>query len=80
MCYQLDLMDQIRNKKGSGLDSTRYLPGVRCHVVHLASGDAVEMIRNAKFVEKLPLSVETCHHYLNLDAEASFEFGAAIFV
>jgi allantoinase len=45
------------------------MAGVRCHVVHLASGDAVESIRKAKFVENLPLSVETCHHYLNLDAE-----------
>jgi hypothetical protein len=44
--------------------------GVRCHIVHLASGDAVDSIRKAKFEDGLPLSVETCHHYLNIDAKA----------
>jgi allantoinase len=43
----------------------------RCavHVVHLASASAIEPIRQAK-ADGLPLTVETCPHYLCLEAEA----------
>ena len=43
----------------------------RCavHVVHLASASAIEPIRAAR-AEGLPLTVETCPHYLCLEAEA----------
>jgi allantoinase len=43
----------------------------RCavHVVHLASAGAIEPIRAAR-AEGLPLTVETCPHYLCLDGEA----------
>lgn len=43
----------------------------RCavHVVHLAAATAVDAIRRAR-AEGLPLTVETCPHYLCLEAEA----------
>ena len=40
----------------------------RLHIVHLATAAAVEMLRDAK-AEGLPLTVETCPHYLHLAAE-----------
>ncbi len=40
----------------------------RLHIVHLATAQAVEMLRAAK-AEGLPLTVETCPHYLHLCAE-----------
>ncbi len=42
--------------------------GCRVHVVHLSSASALPMIRRAK-ADGLPLSVETCPHYLCLTAE-----------
>jgi allantoinase len=42
--------------------------GVRAHVLHLSSSDALPMIRAAKR-EGVRLSVETCPHYLTLVAE-----------
>jgi len=38
------------------------------HIVHLATGMALEMLRAARG-EGLPVSVETCPHYLYLEAE-----------
>lgn len=40
----------------------------RTHIVHLSSADAVPALRRAK-EEGLPLTVETCPHYLVFDAE-----------
>ena len=42
--------------------------GFRLHIVHLATGMALDLLRAAR-AENLPLSVETCPHYLHLDAE-----------
>ncbi|WP_426736023.1 allantoinase AllB [Glutamicibacter sp. 2E12] len=42
--------------------------GVRAHVLHLSSSDALQMIREAK-AEGVLLTVETCPHYLTLLAE-----------
>jgi allantoinase len=42
--------------------------GCRVHIVHLSSSDALPMIRDAK-AEGLPLTVETCPHYLTFAAE-----------
>ncbi len=42
--------------------------GCRAHIVHLSSATALPMIRAAK-AEGLPLTVETCPHYLCLTAE-----------
>ncbi|KJA19902.1 hypothetical protein HYPSUDRAFT_167623 [Hypholoma sublateritium FD-334 SS-4] len=43
-------------------------PNVRCHIVHLSASSALPMIREAKALG-LPLTVETCFHYLCLAAE-----------
>ena len=42
--------------------------GVRAHVLHLSSSDALEMISEAK-AEGVKLTVETCPHYLTLLSE-----------
>ena len=44
------------------------LCSVRCHIVHLSSARALPTISEAK-AAGAQLSVETCHHYLNFDAE-----------
>jgi len=41
---------------------------VPCHIVHLSAASALPAIRAARS-EGLPLTVETCHHYLNLVSE-----------
>lgn len=46
---------------------TRF-PNVRCHIVHLSAADSLPLIREAK-AAGLPLTVETCFHYLCLSAE-----------
>ena len=43
-------------------------PKVRCHVVHLSAASALPMIREAR-AEGLPITIETCFHYLCLAAE-----------
>ncbi len=51
--------------------------GVRTHIVHLASGHSVDVLAEAR-KDGVPITAETCHHYLNLTAEtvpnASAEF------
>ncbi len=42
--------------------------GCRAHIVHLSSASALPMIKGAK-AEGLPITVETCPHYLCLSAE-----------
>lgn len=42
--------------------------GCRAHVVHLSAADALEVVRAAR-AEGLPLTTETCPHYLTLTAE-----------
>jgi allantoinase len=42
--------------------------GARAHVVHLADGDAVPMLRRAR-AEGVRITVETCPHYLTFAAE-----------
>jgi allantoinase len=41
--------------------------GVRAHIVHLAAADALPMIDEAR-ASGVPISVETCPHYLTFDA------------
>jgi len=41
----------------------------RVHIVHLATAEAVPMLEEAR-AEGLPISVETCPHYLYFDAES----------
>ncbi|KAJ1950385.1 Allantoinase [Linderina pennispora] len=45
-----------------------FAPHVPCHIVHLSAADALPAIRAAK-AEGLPLTVETCFHYLTINAE-----------
>ena len=40
-----------------------------CHVVHLSSSDSLPMLARAR-AEALPISVETCPHYLTFDSDA----------
>ncbi len=67
----------------SELDAIRLLvrlcreTGARIHVVHLACGDAVPLLAEAR-AEGLPMSAETCPHYLCLAAEEIAE-GATSF-
>ena len=42
--------------------------GTRVHIVHLATAEALPMLRAAR-VEGLPITVETCPHYLHFAAE-----------
>lgn len=42
--------------------------GVRCHIVHLSSADAIPMIEQAQ-AEGVPLTVESCTHYLHFCSE-----------
>jgi allantoinase len=49
----------------------------RLHIVHLSSAKALPMLRKAR-VEGLPVSVETCPHYLHLSAE-KIANGATLF-
>ncbi len=42
--------------------------GVRIHIVHLSSADAIPVLRQAR-TEGLPVTVETCPHYLTFAAE-----------
>ena len=43
--------------------------GCRVHIVHLAAAEALPMLRDAR-EEGIPFTVETCPHYLIIDAEA----------
>jgi allantoinase len=43
--------------------------GFRLHIVHLATGRALQMLREAR-AEGLAVTVETCPHYLHLEAIA----------
>ena len=51
---------------------------VPCHIVHLGSGQSVKNLEEAQ-KSGIKISVETCHHYLNLssdtipDANAQFK-------
>ncbi|XP_051166749.1 allantoinase [Leptopilina boulardi] len=40
----------------------------RCHIVHLSAAEGLEIIKHAKN-NGVNLTVETCHHYLNIAAE-----------
>ena len=49
----------------------------RIHIVHLSSAEALTMLANARY-EGLPITVETCPHYLHLAAE-EIPDGATLF-
>ncbi len=43
--------------------------GFRLHIVHLSTSHALQELRTARF-EELPVSAETCPHYLHLSADS----------
>lgn len=50
------------------INCSTQLPTVPLHIVHLATHEAVPLIRAAKS-KNLPITAETCFHYLSLSAE-----------
>ena len=44
-------------------------PNLRTHIVHLSATSALPILQEARLVKKLALTVETCIHYLTLEAE-----------
>ena len=44
-------------------------PRLPLHIVHLSAASAIPMLRNAR-AQSLPITAETCFHYLSLAAEA----------
>lgn len=56
------------------------LRSVKTHIVHLSAADAIPIIRKCR-EKSCRLTVETCHHYLNISAEdvpdASTEYKCA---
>lgn len=42
---------------------------VRTHIVHLSAADALPLIKQFRCKVGDRLTVETCHHYLNLNAD-----------
>ena len=51
--------------------------GARVHIVHLASGEALDVVSAARF-EDLPISAETCPHYLQFTTEDFEQMGSLL--
>jgi allantoinase len=51
--------------------------GARVHIVHLASGEALDVVSAARF-EDLPISAETCPHYLQFTTEDFQQMGSLL--
>jgi allantoinase len=51
--------------------------GARVHIVHLASGEALDVVSAARF-EDLPISAETCPHYLQFTTEDFKRMGSLL--
>jgi allantoinase len=51
--------------------------GARVHIVHLASGEALDAVSAARF-EELPISAETCPHYLQFTTEDFKKMGSLL--
>jgi allantoinase len=51
--------------------------GARVHIVHLASGEALDAVSAARF-EDLPVSAETCPHYLQFTSEDFKKLGSLL--
>jgi allantoinase len=51
--------------------------GARVHIVHLATADALPLLREAR-AQRLPITVETCPHYLTFEA-GEIADGATVF-
>jgi allantoinase len=69
--YQTWLDSRPRAAENDAIDLLLHLAnefGVRIHIVHLSSSDAIPQIQKAK-ASGQPLSVETCPHYLTFTSE-----------
>lgn len=44
-------------------------PTLRTHIVHLSASSALPTLEQARLESKLPITVETCFHYLCLNSE-----------
>ncbi|KAG5359873.1 Allantoinase [Yarrowia sp. C11] len=53
----------------SVIEASKTSPNVKLHIVHLATAEAVPIIEKAK-EDGVPLTVETCFHYLHFAAES----------
>lgn len=62
------MIDIYQSPNLSSLMPNTFIQQVRCHIVHLSASKALPMIREAQ-ARGVPLSVETCHHYLSFAAE-----------
>lgn len=51
--------------------------GARIHIVHLASGEALDVVSAARF-ENLPVSAETCPHYLQFTTNDFKKMGSLL--
>jgi allantoinase len=51
--------------------------GARVHIVHLASGEALDLISAARF-EGLPISAETCPHFLEFTVDDFERYGGLL--
>jgi allantoinase len=70
--YQSYLASRPRAAENEAIDLLIRLSrefGARIHIVHLSSADAIPALRRAR-AEGLPITVETCPHYLLFSAEA----------
>jgi allantoinase len=78
--YETFLRSRPRRAEDAAVDLVLRLAketGARAHVVHLSSSDALSLFRRAR-EERVPLTVETCPHYLTFAAE-EIEDGATEF-
>lgn len=66
--FLLSRPDEAETTAIAGLLDVVRETGVRTHVLHLSSARALDLIAEAKD-EGLPVTAETCHHYLVFDAE-----------
>jgi allantoinase len=69
--YETYLASRPRTAENAAVDLVLRLAketGARAHVVHLSSSDALDTIRRARDA-RIPLTVETCPHYLTFAAE-----------
>ena len=51
--------------------------GARVHIVHVASGEAIDLISAAR-IEDLPISAETCPHYLEFTLQDFEKLGSIL--
>ena len=66
--FLLSRPDEAETTAIAGLLDAVRETGARTHVLHVSSARALDLIAEAKD-EGLPVTAETCHHYLVLDSE-----------